>query len=267
MLTIYRGQTEGVSAIGEGAYSWTTDICWANFFATRIGNNDSEILIADIPKNKIIEFITDRNEKEILVKHEDVSVKDKIEVWGEKKIAEIYPHIIGRFEKYKKVINGLKFVSEVHGKMHTQRVLLHILILCDLKDIPDDDTEFLCTAAVYHDVGRKKDWVEDEHGKASRVIYEKSVSNPSPIVSFIIEYHSLPDKFGYEEIENNSFLSANVDKVRKLFDIFKDADGLDRVRLGKKDLDINQLRTEESKHLTKVARIFYDRAKDSREYM
>ena len=44
-------------------------------------------------------------------------------------------------------------------------------------------------------------------------------------------------------------LSEEKTRARKLFDIFKDADGLDRVRFGWKSLDLNQLRYAESKTL------------------
>ena len=56
----------------------------------------------------------------------------------------------------------------------------------------------------------------------------------------------MPDEIGRAEI-NKRYL--------KLFDIFKDADALDRVRLGIRDLDINQLRTPEAKSMTMVAEI------------
>ena len=43
-----------------------------------------------------------------------------------------------------------------------------------------------------------------------------------------------------------------------LYKIFKDADGLDRIRLGGiREIDVNQLRLDVSKELTLVARIMY----------
>ncbi len=261
VVTIYRGYTEGISVPEWNAYSWTTDIRKANFFATRLGDNDSEIIVGEVPKNKIIEFIDGRGEKEILVKYEDVEIKDRIAVWGIDKIIDILPEVYEKLEEYEDYIDEFEFISDVHGAEHTKRVLLHMLILCHLMNIPKEEIDILCTAVTYHDVGRHCDGIDDDHGRASREIYEEDVKNPSPIIAFLIEYHSLPDEIGYKEIGENPILSDNKEMVTRLYKIFKDADGLDRVRLGLKDLDITYLRTEYSKHLTKIARIFLDENK------
>ncbi len=267
VLTIYRGETKGVSATGSDAYSWTTDIRNANFFATRLGGNEAEIIVAEIKKDKIIELIDARNESEVLAKYEDVIVKDRIEVWGKDRLEKIRPYIIDKFEDYECCIDDFDFISDIHGAEHTKRVLLHMLILCHLMNIPEEEIDMLCTAVTYHDVGRHCDGIDDDHGRASKKIYEEDVKNPSPIISFLIEYHSLPDEMGYKEIDNNPILRDNKEMITRLYKIFKDADGLDRVRLGLKDLDITYLRTEYSKHLTKIARIFLDRANVRKEYI
>lgn len=76
-----------------------------------------------------------------------------------------------------------------------------------------------------------------------------------PLVEFIIEYHCRPDEEGYQAIQNTRELSKRRTKSRQLFDIFKDADALDRVRFGLQDLDINQLRTPEAKLLPLFAHV------------
>ena len=63
-------------------------------------------------------------------------------------------------------------------------------------------------------------------------------------------------------IENNPVLNREKKRVTQLFNIFKDSDNLDRVRLGLKDLDMNYLRNPESKHLTKVARMYLENIKE-----
>ena len=70
--------------------------------------------------------------------------------------------------------------------------------------------------------------------------------NYEKVIQQIIKYHCLPDEIGRSEIDK---------RYQKLFDVFKDADALDRVRFGIRDLDINQLRTPEAKSMTMVADI------------
>ena len=69
------------------------------------------------------------------------------------------------------------------------------------------------------------------------------------------------DAEGYAEIGKKPILNAQKERVTMLYSIFKDADALDRVRLGIRDLDVNQLRCSESHHLTLVARICLEQIK------
>ena len=47
--------------------SWTTDINKAYFFASWRSAEDSTILTGRVPKDKILDYIDRRNEKEVLV--------------------------------------------------------------------------------------------------------------------------------------------------------------------------------------------------------
>ena len=99
---------------------------------------------------------------------------------------------------------------------------------------------------------RDNDGNDIKHGEASAKYYAQfakdhpALVNHEKVIEQIIKYHCLPDEIGRSEI-NKRYL--------KLFDIFKDADALDRVRFGIRDLDINQLRTPEAKSMTMVADI------------
>ena len=125
------------------------------------------------------------------------------------------------------------------------------------------DRKVLATAAIYHDTQCTHDWVEPEHGKASKEYYHDDVSSPDPLVELLVEYHCLPDEEAYQYIRNNRVLSKNRSRATKLFNIFKDADGLERIRLdgSLRELDLNQLRTEEAKTLSLVARICLEQVK------
>ena len=54
---------------------------------------------------------------------------------------------------------------------------------------------------------------------------------------------------------------TNRSRSKMLIDIFKDADALERVRFGIKELDMNQLRLPISKELTLVARLYLENIK------
>ena len=67
-----------------------------------------------------------------------------------------------------------------------------------------------------------------------------------------MKYHSLDDS-RYEKYIKENVPEALRPKYTLCIKIIKDADALDRVRFGIRDLDINYLRTEEAKKMTLVA--------------
>ncbi len=265
-VTIYRGHTEGISTPEDLAYSWTTDIRVANFFATKMGNEESEIIVATVPKDKIIEYLDDRYEDEVWVKYEDISIIERIECWGLSYLEDVLPEIQAEYLEYKEALKFIEFdmESDIHGRLHTLRVLLHCLILSHILELSEEDKHILCTAALWHDTGRTCDGIDDKHGYCGMNNYKNSVYEEefNPITAFLIEYHSLDDKKGLSEIENNSTLNKEKKRVTCLFNTFKDSDNLDRVRLGLRDLDIHYLRNTESKHLTKIARLLLENIKE-----
>ena len=66
VVTVYRGQASQ-STPYEKACSWTTDINKAYFFASWRSAEDSRILTGTVRKDQILDYINDRNEKEVLV--------------------------------------------------------------------------------------------------------------------------------------------------------------------------------------------------------
>lgn len=264
IVTIYRGHTEGISTPEDKTYSWTTDISVANFFAIKLGNEKSEIITATVPKNKIIEYLDDRDESEVWINYSDIDITDRLELYGLDFIKKVLPVVEKDYIHYKTKLEWIEFdyVSTIHGKLHTLRVLLHILFISHMLNLPHDEKEILCTAALWHDTGRSCDGIDDEHGFNSMLNYEGSFEDEiNPIVSFIIQYHSIDDNIATKKLESYPCSVTEKETIIKLYNIFKDADALDRIRLGFRDLDINYLRLSESKHLTKVARIFYDQIK------
>lgn len=266
VLTIYRGQTK-VGTPVEKAHSWTLDRNVANFFATRRGQNEAEIITATVSKKDVVEYIADRGEKEVLVRYKDLNIVGTTELYGLETLNMLIPAVNPRYQKFKEELYTIPFdyESEIHGRLHSARVLLHCLFLSKLKNLPVDDRRILAESSVWHDSGRINDNYCEEHGYSGYTNYKNDCMSasekPDDIVSFLIKYHCRPDADGYKEIATNPVLKVQKERITMLYKIFKDADALDRVRLGIRDLDVNQLRCPESHHLTLVARICLEQIK------
>jgi hypothetical protein len=170
------------------------------------------------------------------------------------------------FDKITEGINkpGLFFDLEGgHGKGHTARVLKLLSLISYLEKLDENERTILAYAGLYHDIGRIDDSYNLTHGRMSYDMLLSSglISNIKlgeediKILKFVIENHCIPDKGGKANIIN--YHIKNIDKALKLYYIFKDADGLDRVRFG--DLDERFLRLESSKKLVSAAKyLFYE---------
>jgi len=146
-----------------------------------------------------------------------------------------YPNI--PFEKFTVKDEYFQHYSFLHGKKHVYRVMFHVLNLG--KNINDQYAATLAFCAAFiHDMERLHDGYCTEHGKwaaeyalpnfeslfLSIGVKEKDLD----IIAYATKMHSLP---------NQNYKSGLYTTVTELL---KDADGLDRVRLG--DLDTNYLR-------------------------
>ena len=262
LVTIYRGGNSE-STPYDKAYSWTTDINVANFFAIRMGDGPGYIAKGTVKKKDIIECLFNKgDEKEILVDPSSVSIDEVIPVRGLDLLERLLPTVSPLYHEYRNQLYNLDFnhPSSIHGWDHEARVLLLCLIISELLNLPASDKKILATAAIYHDTRRTHDWVEPGHGAASSAYYHEHVKNPDPIVEFLCEYHCRPDEEGYEEIKRNRKLSTNRSRVTRLFQIFKDADGLERIRLGnlRVEMDLNQYRLPVTRELTLIAKLCYE---------
>ena len=124
----------------------------------------------------------------------------------------------------------------IHGVGHTRRVCVHVLRLSAALDLPRRLRDLTLTAARWHDLGRTCDGVEPGHGARSvRRVRELGLADElvtagglSPadleLVLFAIHHHSLDD-------DTARRAAADRDAFSVLW-LLKDADALDRVRLG-----------------------------------
>lgn len=160
--------------------------------------------------------------------------------------------------------------SRIHGVSHTQRVHLHAQRLLEQLAWDPSDADLVLHAALWHDIGRRGDGVEPVHGASSVARADELglASDLTParaaVVRFAILRHSLPDRDAPQQAAG---LATSEDEARRLADpecalqvlwLLKDADALDRVRLGFGECaDPRQLRHQETTALIPFAAALY----------
>ena len=149
----------------------------------------------------------------------------------------------------------------LHSSHHVKNVVEFAYIIGKAENTLGDDLELLVQAAKYHDSGRKEsEWLSDDHANPSAEHAEIELlktENYTPeqiaMIKVAIRYHEHGEMFKNEFDENYFMEIAKTDGVpdeklentRLMCIYLKDADALDRVRLG--NLDVDYLRTSLSK--------------------
>lgn len=257
-ITIYRGQIPGSTPVQEAA-SWTLDLNTAIYYATRF-NLLGQVFSALVHEQKVVFYIRNRNEKEIVAYPEDI---EDIELYVLPGYDDLQPELeeAGVFEVYNHYHSLLKeeYFSHpfgIHGIAHTERVLLLVLILTYLEGADDNTAALLALAALYHDIGRTNDNYDPCHGRESfkklsqlGLLTDRS-DEEREIIRFLITNHSIDDITAIKSI--GQYRVGDRDRALTLFNLFKDADGLERIRIN--DLDIRQLRTASARKLPLLAR-------------
>ena len=159
-------------------------------------------------------------------------------------------------------LNGLDesniYSSNVHGLNHLERVSLFAFFICLVEKKTLLDVQIILEIAQYHDIGRINERRDFMHGfrgaekyRTLNRITDKSDLN---VVMTVIAAHSISDEkfdsiykyyYGTDQTQYN--------RVFHIYQIIKDADGLDRFRLGKKQLDIQMLRLDSSKRIVQFS--------------
>ena len=161
-------------------------------------------------------------------------------------------------------------VSRVHGVTHTQRVHVHAQRLIEELGWSEADGALVLSAVLRHDIGRHGDGVEPAHGASSVARADELRLNAgfapadAALVRFAILRHSPPDGGAPEQTAS---LATSTDEARRLAEperalrilwLLKDADALDRVRLGWGECaDPRQLRRPEAIALIPFAAALY----------
>jgi hypothetical protein len=262
-LLVYRGEAGG-SAHHDQSFSWSLNFKTACFFASRFGNF-GQIVTANVHVNHVIDFVQHRNESEVLIlpehlyNHVLIPMLDAdaaFKILEDNGFLDLYQYFCDKIKP-----SFFKHPDGIHGVLHTKRVLLHMYLLAKEMDLSDEDVNLLSWAVTYHDIGRVHDEEDLEHGFES---VKKIESHSLPldcededlqIANFIMRYHAMDDEIGLDYLKGCDEIQDKR-RAEKLFRIFKDADGLDRVRTG--DLDPEYLRNEYAKRLILVAKEFFN---------
>ncbi len=147
-----------------------------------------------------------------------------------------------------------------HNIYHIQRVMFFSQIIAQNEGISEKDLKLLLLAAALHDSGKTRDRRDGEHGKNSAEIAGKYLQNninsiskeDIKIIQIAIEYHTIREeekgKVNIIELkklcQNYNVSIINLERIKIISSILKDADALDRTRFDKENsLNIDLLRT------------------------
>lgn len=143
-----------------------------------------------------------------------------------------------------------KLVSGIHGIMHMARVLILQEVLTELliTEGMNLDRIALRWAAITHDVRRINDEIDESHGQRSAEWVKKNLRDVIPDSSlskvvYINEWHAHSRK-------------STPKNLPELF-VLKEADSLDRIRLGKQYFNPRYLHYPVSKFLILPAEVLY----------
>jgi len=151
--------------------------------------------------------------------------------------------------------------SHLHGQAHVARVVVHGLRLVQATDCPEEAPR-LWAAAYLHDIARRHDGGCRRHGRDAwerlaelpdvRDRFQRGGVRPEdlPAIQYAVTVHCIGEP---EPTSPHYRLAA----------LLKDADGLDRVRLG--DLDPRFLRNEAARSMVDFAGRLFEETNDQLE--
>lgn len=172
-----------------------------------------------------------------------------------------YPVLV---QAYETMDEGALFQSWVHGPGHIHRVLLLAGLIGWQEGLEEADLRQLFWAASYHDVGRTFDGFDIYHGARSALRLEALTGCQGETLVELkaaVTAHSRPDRDMESVVA--SFQPKDYDHALELTRLLKDADNLDRVRLG--DLNPKFLRHQSARDLTGFAQRLFRRYQEKKD--
>lgn len=270
VLTVYRGHASDSTPVAD-AMSWTLRPQVAISFMGRSNGKGAVLYTGTIPRSAVLDYFDGRNEAEIICFPEDVSnIQAVTQENPEKVFADLKAkRLADEYTYYKNtVLEKMAFTqTDVHGALHTERVLLLVLALSEAVTeggLSDRDRAILANVALYHDSARETDGEDLTHGLHAVKQMQKEVrmllaitckgetepyvlsaltEDERALCEWVIRWHCVADEEAFQHLKE----TPDAPRAKRLFQLFKDADALDRVRI--KDLDHRYLRTEVAPHL------------------
>jgi len=167
------------------------------------------------------------------------------------KLLAHYPSLIDDFNLGKSQFDR---DSSIHGILHTYRVMVYTLLLGIITG-RTNDALYAFFSAYIHDMSRKHDGYCTRHGHdasiyklplyAGKFIVNGAKTDRLTEISIAVAWHSKP----HDPKKNNP--------ANGVIQILKDADALDRIRLGPGNLDPSYLRLPETIVLIEYAEKLY----------
>ncbi len=170
---------------------------------------------------------------------EDATLIDSLKRWRH------YPMVLDMFKRVR--VDAL-YKSPVHGSGHINRVLLMAALIAYQEDLDETLLRAYLLSCSYHDVGRTFDGLDLEHGARSAEQLADLTGCEGELLlemQAAVTVHSQPD--AKMDLLLAGFAAEDPMRMRRLACLLKDADNLDRVRLG--DLKPEFLRSESAKRL------------------
>lgn len=249
-IMVFRGSG---SKSNKKGFSYTLSRQTANVFAFYYYKPDSEenayVITGVINKKDIIEYSDNlmENEVEIICRPQDVKIIRKqkfIPLFMMDNLRNSYMDMINVYIDPR--LFDMNNEKKEHGIYHAKRVLFWSICLADYYKIQKIEKSILIQAAIYHDIGRSHDYEDEIHGKESyyKLINYNNAKYDNEILRKLIEFHCLPDNECNDKVFGIEIL---------LLKILKDADALDRMRFGIRELNPDYLRLKKSKELLLAA--------------
>lgn len=153
---------------------------------------------------------------------------------------------------------------DIHTQSHCERVLMHALRLGEARGVSDRTMEALAHAAIFHDTRRRDNYLDVGHGGRAALYYKEYCGAGTlaflPEAFWTMRFHDRDDALGIEIVGREG--GDDAGRWLEVYRCFKDADALDRLRLGTWCLDVKYLRTEESKAMTGFAQHLVEATSD-----
>lgn len=276
-ITVYRGEGS-LSTPHDEACSWTLDIARACAFAT--GVDGSIVYKGTVNRNSVVEYVADRNEKELIVIPGSVKNVTPVQFYNYSEFTDVVAasrfdnkHRFPERTKVNAIIeDSTHAFRDVNVQDHTRDHVVRVALLASflyrigplLRLAGSSKKEFdkaasiyekLIFAAEYHDAGRTSNDANTTHGANGYAAY-KSDYGEDDIIDFLCTFHCRNDEEAKAFWEKTFATHPMKHYIWEAFITLRDADALDRVRFGSgcaDYLDGRTLRLKDAVRLIPVA--------------